>query len=110
MARIWNTLRNLIRRRQIEDDLDREVRSYLDILADGKEGAGLSPAEAKRQAMLELGGVEQAKEAVRDVRAGALLEQFVADIRYAGRGLRANPGFTFVVILSLALGVGVNSS
>ena len=110
MAWLLNIFRNLRRRNKIDEDLHQEILSYVDLLALEKQKPGISAEQAKREAMMETGGVEQNKEAVRDVRAGAAIEHFFADMRYAVRGIRRNPGFSLVAILSIALGIGVNST
>jgi hypothetical protein len=84
-------------------ELDDEVRSYAALLADEKIQAGMTNEQARRNARIELGGIEQTKEQVREVRAGHLLESFWRDQRIALRALRKKPGFTIVVVLSLAL-------
>jgi hypothetical protein len=76
LARIRAAFRNLFYKRRVEDRLDAEVRSYTDMLAEEKIAAGMSPAEARRQALAESGGVEQIKQAVRDRRAGVAFEVF----------------------------------
>src|SRR5688572_28055097 len=108
--RVASLLRNLFNRDRIEDELDAEMRASLQMLIDEKAQAGFPPDEARRRAMLEFGGVESVKEQVRGVRAGALVETTLLDIRYAARLLRRNPLFTATAALSLAIGIGATTT
>jgi len=104
--RILSLFRNLFRKRPIEQALDDELRSSLEALTQEKMKQGLSQSVARREALMEIGGIEQVKERVRAVRAGRFVEDLARDIRYALRQLHRNRSFTAVAALTLALGIG----
>ena len=77
-SRIWAGIQNVAYKRRAESELDAEVRACAEMLADEKMADGMPAAEARRRALVELGGAEQVKQAVRDERAGAGVETFMA--------------------------------
>jgi putative ABC transport system permease protein len=95
---------------QADRDLDDELRAFVDARTESYARQGLSPADARRAALVEVGGVEQVKERVRDVRPGTAIAAALRDVRYGARVLRRSPGYAAVVIMTIALGIGVNSA
>lgn len=109
-TRVRSFFRNLFRKQQVDAQLDQELSSYLAMLIDEKVARGMTRDQATRAAKIELGGSDQVKEHVREVRTGAWLETLLQDLRFGCRMIARNPGFSALVVLTLALGIGANTA
>src|SRR5436190_4398895 len=108
--RAWLTrLSSVFGSSRSERDLSAEIDSHLQLHIDDNLRAGMRPDEARRRAVIALGGIESTKEAIRDRRGVPFVESLLRDVRYGIRTLIKSPGFTIAGIIILGLGIGVNS-
>ena len=104
------SLFDLFRRKAREREMTDEMRFHIDMEAADLERTGVPPDEARRRALATFGGVQRFTEEGHETRGGAWLEDLMRDVRYAARSLLRSPGYTAVVVLTLALGVAANTS
>jgi predicted permease len=110
MRRLKTRLVSLLRRRRLESDLERELAFHLDMLTEQNIRAGMSPIEARAAALRNFGMVENVKDAVRDTWLSRVAETLAQDVRYGLRNIARNRGFAFVVVMTMALGIGANTA
>src|SRR5947208_9380649 len=110
LASLRSVLSSLLLRKRLESDTEEELCTHVQNRADDLERSGLTRAEAERRARIEFGAHEKFKEQCREARGGFWLETVWSDIRYGSRMLAKNPGFTTVAVMTLELGIGVNTT
>jgi hypothetical protein len=109
LAELFARIEALFRRRQLDDDLDQELQSHLDLLTDEHLRRGLSPEEARRAARLKIGGIPSLKERHREIRGFPVIETVWQDVKFAVRLIFKDRWISAAAITALALGIGVNA-
>ncbi len=103
-------LSQAVRRRSLDRDMDDEIRFHIDMETEKRVREGLSPAEARRRALVAFGGVERHRERLREGRTAPLFDAMAGDFRSALRAVRRDPLFSFLAAITIALGVGATAS
>lgn len=109
LSRIATTIRGLLQRRRVARELDDELAFHVEMETQANVGRGLTPADARRLALRDLGGVTQTKESIRDVRM-TVLDSVWQDVRYAARSVRLRPGAAATAVAMLGLGIGLTAA
>src|ERR1700722_11144775 len=106
----WARLVSLFRKRELDREFEEELAVHIELATEDHLRHGMTRAEARRLALIKLGGIEPSKELHRQSRGAEWLDEIVQDIRHAARSLRRSPGFAFLAVAMLATGTGVSGT